>query len=232
ADFYLLLPDPNVHGFNAPPAPASDPAAQAAYEKALTTLTSLTAIRRSEHIGSGRDALVIAENAWTTSTNGHPPSFESETLFSGSFVPRPDGSPPPAPTTNAYHSVAIGDEAWQVVDGKWLEQSPIMYLPPAEWGSTYTGAQEFQFGTTEVINGEECQIITFHTPNLSSQSEAWFAWWVGKNSGKVRQTTMVANQHYMVWNYRDFNNDFVIQGPPAPSPSATPSASPEATPAR
>lgn len=232
ADFYLLLPDPNVHGFDAPPAPASDPAAQAAYEKALTTLTSLTAIRRSEHIGSGRDALVVAEYAWTTGTNGHPPAFESETLFSGSFVPLPDGSPPAPPTTNAYHSVSVADQSWQIVDGKWLEQSPVMYLPPSEWGGTYTGAQEFQFGTTEIIDGEECQIITFHTPNAETQSEAWFAWWVGKNSGQVRQAAMVANQHYMVWNYRDFNGNFVIQGPPAPATPATPAAGPEATPAR
>lgn len=235
AGFYLLLPDPNVHGFDAPAAPASDPAAQAAYEKALTTLTSLTAIRRTEHIGSGRDALVIAEYAWTTGTNGHPPSFESETLFSGSFVPLPDVSPPAPPMTNAYHSVSVADQSWQVVDGKWLEQSPVMYLPPSEWGGTYTGAQEFQFGTTEIIDGEECQIITFHTPNAETQSEAWFAWWVGKNSGQVRQATMVANQHYMVWNYRDFNGNFVIQGPPSPSTlatPATPSASPAATPAR
>jgi len=229
AAFYMLLPDPNVHGFDAPPAPDADPAAEALYQKALKATTSLTAIRRTEHIGSGRDALVVADYSWTTGTNGQPPSFESETLFSGSFVSLPNGSLPALPRMNTYHSITIGELSWENDGDLWVPQSPVQYQPPSEWGSTYTGAQEFQFGTTEVIDGEECQIVTFHTPNAPSQSEAWFAWWVGKDTGLVRQTTMVANQHYMVWNYRDFNRNFVIQAPPDPKSSTSPAAAIGAT---
>jgi copper transport protein len=232
AAFYMLLPDPNVHGFDAPPAPDTDPAAELLYQKALKATTSLTAIRRTEHIGSGRDALVVADYSWTTGTNGQPPSFESETLFSGSFVSLPNGSLPALPRLNTYHSITIGELSWENDGDLWVPQSPVRYQPPSEWDSTYTGAQEFQFGTTEGIDGEECQIVTFHTPNAPSQSEAWFAWWVGKDTGLVRQTTMVANQHYMVWNYRDFNQNFMIQAPPDPKSSAAPVASPSvATPA-
>jgi len=232
AAFYMLLPDPNVHGFDAPPAPDTDPAAEVLYRKALKATTSLTAIRRTEHIGSGRDALVVADYSWTTGTNGQPSSFESETLFSGSFVPLSTGSPPAPPRMNTYHSITIGQLSWENDGDQWIAQSPVRFQPPSEWGGTYTGAQEFQLGTTEVIDGEECQIVTFHTPDSPSQSEAWFAWWVGKDTGLVRQTTMVANQHYMVWNYRDFNQNFVIQGPPNVQPPGTPAGSPEpATPA-
>ncbi len=230
AAFYMLLPDPNVHGFDAPPAPDTDPAAEALYQKALKATTSLTAIRRTEHIGSGRDALVVADYSWTTGTNGQPPSFESETLFSGSFVSLPNGSLPALPRLNTYHSITIGELSWENDGDLWVPQSPVRYQPPSEWDSTYTGAQEFQFGSIEGIDGEECQIVTFHTPNAPSQSEAWFAWWVGKDTGLVRQTTMVANQHYMVWNYRDFNQNFVIQAPPDPKSSALPAGASEATP--
>lgn len=225
ATFYLLLPDPNVHGFGAPPSPKSDPAAEDVFNRGMQALTSLTAIRRTEAIGSGRDALVYSDYAWTTGANGHPPSFESQTLYSASFVPLPDGSSPMPPRINAYHSVTIDGTSWQISpDGQWQEQSPIIYQPPSEWNNTYSGAQSFQLGMTETVDGEECQIVTFHTPESSVQAQAWFAWWVGKDSGLVRRTTMVANQHYMIWEYRDFNGDFVIQGPPAPAgtPEATP----------
>lgn len=232
APFYLVLPDPNVHGFDAPPVPDNDPAAQQVFQRGLTTLTALTSMRREESINSGLDAFVLAEYAWVVGQDGAPGAFSALTAFSGSFVPRSDGSPPPPPTVNGYRTVTVGGTSWRQVGGEWVEIPVISYQPPAEWGSTFDGAQNFQLGTTEVVDGEECQIIFFHTPESASQAQAWFGWWVGKETGLVRRLVMVANVHYMVWQNHDFNQPITIE-PPAVvngTPVASPAASPEPAP--
>ncbi|MGB3328915.1 MAG: copper resistance protein CopC [Thermomicrobiales bacterium] len=229
AAFYVLLPDPNVHGFGAPPKPGNDPAAQQIFQHGMTTTTALTSMRRRETINSGLDAFVVANYAWVVGQNGAPNAFTALTAFSGSFVNRPDGSPPAPPTENSYRTVTVGDHSWRQVGDQWVDIPVIQYEPPAEWGSTFEGAQDFQLGSTEMIDGEECQIIFFHTPESPSQAEAWFGWWVGKDTGLVRRLVMVANVHYMTWENSDFNKPITI-GPPVNS-NGTPVASPEASPA-
>jgi putative copper export protein/methionine-rich copper-binding protein CopC len=238
ATFYMILPDPNVHGFSAPPSPKSDDRAQELYASALNKTIALTSLRRDEYIGSGSDALVISNYAWTTGANQHPASFSSRTLYSGGFQTYQNGSPPPLPSLDPLSQVAIGGQSWVVgQDGSFTPEQPILYQPPSQWASTFTGAEQFQLGTTQVIDGETCQIVSFHTPNAPGQSEAWFSWWIGVDSGQMRQLTMVANQHYMIWHNYDFDQDFVIQGPSdstsAPSrpiPAATPAPNPYANP--
>jgi copper transport protein len=233
AAFYLLLPDPNVHGFDAPPEPTNDPAAQQVFQRGMTTMAALTSMRREESINSGLDAFVLADYAWVVGQNGAPNAFSALTAFSGSFVDRADGSPPAPPTVDSYRTVTVGDRSWRQIDNEWVDIPTVQYQPPAEWGSTFAGAEHFQMGTTEVIDGEECQIIFFHTPETSSQAEAWFGWWVGKDTGFVRRLAMVANVHYMTWENTDFNEPITIT-PPAVvdgTPVASPAASSEASPA-
>ncbi|MGC4105646.1 MAG: copper resistance protein CopC [Thermomicrobiales bacterium] len=229
AEFYLLLPDPNVHGFDAPTVPRNDPDAQQVFQRGLTTLTSLTSMRRQEAINSGLDAFVMADYAWVVGQGGQPNAFTGLTAFSGSFVNRPDGSPPAPPTVNSYRTVTVGDQSWRQIDQAWVSIPVIQYQPPAEWDETFAGAQNFQMGSTEVIDGEECQIIFFHTPETSSQAQAWFGWWVGKDTGQVHRLVMVANVHYMVWENSDFNQPIDIQ--PPVNAAGTPVASPVASPA-
>ncbi|MGC4191099.1 MAG: copper resistance protein CopC [Thermomicrobiales bacterium] len=233
AAFYLVLPDPNVHGFDAPPVPDNDPAAQQIFDRGMTTTTALTSMRRQETINSGLDAFVIADYAWVVGQNGAPNAFTALTAFSGSFVNRPDGSPPAPPTENSYRTVTVGDQSWRQIDDQWVDIPVIQYQPPAEWGETFEGARDFQMGATETLDGEECQIVFFHTPESASQAEAWFGWWVGKDTGLVRRLVMVANVHYMTWDNSDFNQPISITPPvnAGGTPAASPAASPEASPA-
>jgi copper transport protein len=226
ANFYLLLPDPNIHGFDAPPAPDNDQAAQAVLDRGIATMEAMDRFRWSESINTGADTMVVANLAQIRATDQDPMSYEQILSYSGSFTPRFDGSAPPPPTIDSYHSVTIGDRSWLVqADGTWLEQPPNRYGPISEWGSIYHLANHVEPGGTSEIAGEPVQIITFHTPAEPGQSEAWFAWWVGAETGRVYQLTMVAASHYMVWHYTDFNGDWQI-GPPPPDLDATPAASP------
>ena len=45
--------------------------------------------------------------------------------------------------------------------------------------------------------------MTFYVPG-TQLAPAYYAWWVGTQSGRVLQETMVSRFHYMVWNYTDF----------------------------
>ena len=213
--FYVLLPDPNVHGFSAPPAPEDDPAARAVFEQGVTAMNGMDRFRWTESINTGADTMVVAETAQSRETATAPMTYELQLTYSGSFTTRADGSAPPPPVQNSYHSVTIGDQAWLIQqDGTWLEQSPSNYGPISGWGDIYHLADQFQLGPTTEIDGETVQIITLHTPPETGQTEAWFAWWVGTESGKVYQLAMVARAHYMVWHYSDFNGDWQVPQPP------------------
>jgi copper transport protein len=216
APFYVLLPDPNTSGFDAPSDPDSDPDAEAVFRRGLGNLTSWHSVRWTESLGSGDDVLVVARFAITDGRGVGPPAYEQEVLYSGGFAPRADGSAPEAPTTNARHSISVGDRGWlRTSGGEWLEQPPSRFSLPSTWDSVYSGGTDIQLGTSQVINGEDAQIVTFYSPGRSDQSEAWFAWWVGKDSGNVLQVAMIARQHYMVWQYVDINGDVQIAPPPS-----------------
>ncbi|HEV2067003.1 MAG TPA: CopD family protein, partial [Thermomicrobiales bacterium] len=214
APFYILLPDPNTSGMDAPPDPPTEPEAEAVFQRGLSAMTSWNSVRWTESLGSGEDVLVIARFAITDGKGAGPPAFDQETLYSGSFAPGADGSAPAVPTTNSRRSVSIGDRGWlRTSDGAWLEEPSRRFSVPSEWGSIYRGATNIRLGTTQVVNGEEAQIITFRSPDRPDQSEAWFAWWVGKDSGDVLQVAMIARSHYMVWQYVDINADIRIDPP-------------------
>lgn len=70
-----------------------------------------------------------------------------------------------------------------------------------------------RLGRVEVVDGEPCQIVTFVLPATGLQEPSWFAWWVGTESGHVRQMAMVARAHYMVRSYRDFDAPIAIVPP-------------------
>lgn len=216
AQLYTLLPDPNVHGFDAPPEPETDPEARAVFDRGLQAMTSWTSIRTLERIASGSDALVMVERVVTTGGMDQPPAHVIVVTYAAGFAPSVSGEPPPPPQFIASYSITIGDQGWKRgPDGSWLEAPPTRASLPSEWGSIYTGADNFQLGATTEVNGEPVQIVTVHTPEQPSQTEAWFAWWVGTESGNVYRVAMVAQQHYMVWEYSDFNEPFSIEKPSA-----------------
>lgn len=194
APFYLLLPDPNIHGSDAPPDPPSDPAALALFERGLDTMTAWRSVRWTQWLGSGQDVLVRADLAVTTDAQGHGTGFSLE--------------------SENYTSVTVGERQFlRRQGGGWLEQPANKITPPREWRATYEGATNIQLGATETINGEPAQVVTFYSPEKQGQSEAWFAWWVGQETGTIYRITMVARLHYMVEEYRDINAPFEITPP-------------------
>jgi hypothetical protein len=228
ASFYLLLPDPNVHGSSAAPSPDDNPDARAIFDRAVAAMQSRQKFKWGESINTGDDTMVLVNYGQIAEARDQPASVEQVLAYSGSFTARSDGSLPPPPTTNTYHSVTIGDQSWLVQnDGAWLEQPAGRYGTIATWGSIYELAEYLRFGGTAEINGRQMQLISFHTPNQTGQSEAWFCWWVDVETGDVNRIAMVAASHYMVWTYSEFDGAFLIGPPPADSegtPVATPAA--------
>lgn len=232
ANFYVLVPDPNVNGFDAPPTPSSDPEAEALLNSALTTMGAWVSVRWWQALSGGNDSLVIGEYAvTTTAANGEPNAFMARPLFAGAFEPRTAGVPAASTRRGGDTTITIGDRGWSVdATGTITEQGPAHYLPIDQYPATYQGADHVRLGGVEQIDGEEARIVTFHTPGRPDQSEAWFVFWIGDDTNNVLRLAMVARNHYMVTEYVGTNEDFVIEVPAAPD-AATPSASPVASPA-
>jgi copper transport protein len=200
ADFYFMLPDPNVNGFGAPKIPKSSEDAQALYQRALGTVTSLNSIAYTERLSGGTGQVVVSDHEVRDATGGRDPAMTI--------------------TSDEFDVVTIGPNQWiKRSSGDWQWQAASTIVPPSEWGDTYVGATAFQLGTTEEINGEQVQIVTFYLPPQPHQVAAWFAWWIGVDSGHLLHETMISRQHYMVWDYSDFNKDFDFKAP-APVPSS------------
>lgn len=227
AEFFLLIDDPNMRGFTAPPAPETDPQAQAMLQTGLSQMSAWTSLRWWEWLSAGDGSMILVEFSVTTpDANGQPPGFRNRSLFAGKMVPSADGAPPAKPRLDYFTSVTIGDQSWEVgPDGTPESRPPTRYLPIQQYPETYQGATSVQRGITEEIDGRQTQVVTFHVPTLPTQSEAWYAFWIDVETGDVVQLSMVAMNHYMVWEYFDVNEPFVLSFPPG-VPAASPQASP------
>jgi hypothetical protein len=233
SDFHILLPDPNIRGFDAPPEPETDPAAAEMLTKAIDQISEWDSLRWWEWLSGGNDSLIIAEFAVTTTeANGQPNAFRNDMIFAGGFERRMDGGPPPQPARNHYTAVTIGEQGWtRNEEGEVTERPPSNYLPIDRYPETYQGADQIRFGIEEEIGGRTAQIITFRVPGGSPQSQAWFAFWIDTETADVLRNAMVADSHYMLWIYSDINEPFVIEPPEsAEYMPATPTSSPAATP--
>ena len=227
AEFFLLIEDPNMRGFTSPPAPESDPEAEALLGSALTQMSEWNSLRWWEWLSAGDGSIITVEFSVTTpDSNGQPPAFQNRSMFAGKMVPGENGEPPVPPRLDQYTSVTIGDEAWQVGPEGTPEPRPATrYLPIQQYPQTYDGATSVHLGITEPIDGRMAQVVTFHVPTLPTQSEAWYAFWIDVETGELLQLSMVAMNHYMVWEYFDVNEPFVLEFPEG-VPSGTPQASP------
>jgi hypothetical protein len=227
AEFHLLMPDPNMTGFTSPPAPDSDPEAEATLGTALTQMSEWDSLRWWEWLSAGDGSIILVEFSVTTpDANGQPDGFRNRSIYAGRMVPGENGEPPSPPRMDWYTSVTIGDDAWAVrEDGTPEPASATRYLPIQHYPETYEGATSVTYGITEEVFGREAQVVTFHVPTLPTQSEAWYAFWIDIETGEVLQLSMLAMNHYMVWEYFDVNEPFVLEFPQG-VPAATPQASP------
>jgi copper transport protein len=203
AAFYFMLPDPNVNGFSAPKTPKTDADAEALYQRALGTLTSLHSMSYHERLSGGTGSVVDSDHEVRDADGGRDPAMTI--------------------SSDGFEVVTIGPNQWLKEGGNdWQWQEASSVIPPSQWGDTYTGATAFQLGTAEEMNGKQTQIVTFYVPPQPHQVAAWFAWWIDVDTGNILHETMISRQHYMVWDYSDFNKDFNIQQPKgAPNPPSS-----------
>ncbi len=216
ATFYALLPDPNTQGVDAAPNPSSNPEAESLFDTAYAQMLSWERVRWTESLGSGNDVLVRAAFAVIDGEGEAGDAYSLDVLYSGGFAPNSVGDAPEPPTQDSRNSITIGEQAWlRATDGAWLDEPPTRFSTPAEWNTTYAGAENFRLGVTQEFGGVEYQVVTFYLPEQPIQSEAWFAWWINTSTGDVERVAMIARQHYMSWTYTDIDGDITIESPVA-----------------
>lgn len=206
--FFVLIPDPNINGFDAPKFDGSSDQAEALFQNALQEEMNLTSVHYTERLASGLGGVAVSERRVATGADGNPAISLQ--------------------TTSSIELLTIGDTSWQRTPGNdWIERTYIPVYPPSEWGSTYDGATDFQMGRRVMVNDKPAQVITFYVPESDSQIAAWYAWWIDEETGHLVNETMVSRLHYMRWRFFDFDEPFVMA---PPGSEASPQASPEATP--
>jgi hypothetical protein len=73
----------------------------------------------------------------------------------------------------------------------------------------------FRFGRTEAVDGEMARVLLFYNPSQG----AWYAWWIGEQTGLLRRQAMVAPGHFMLTHFSDHNQPLII---PLPEEAASP----------
>jgi len=93
-----------------------------------------------------------------------------------------------------------GNGPWQCAD-----------VPPANFfdRSGFRAAAGVRLGRQETVAGDPARIIFFYYP----PAEAWYAWWVGEQTGYLLQEVMVAPGHIMATRYFDHNAPLTISLP-------------------
>jgi copper transport protein len=204
--YYLLLPDPNVNGLDAPVLRESDPEAAALYERAMASYTGVHRLRYRQVMLDGRGTGVMSDHVVNDGSDGSPAGFVYRNV-----------------TVNGWEAIVLGDRMWTRSPGEpWVEDKGQAMIPPARWGEEYEGATGFRLGRIEEVDGEPCQVLTFVVPEAPRRVVAWYVWWVGAESGYVRRDAMISRSHYMINDFSDFDASLPIA---PPEPTASPAAS-------
>ena len=190
-DFYLLLPDPNLNGPNAVPGFGSSADGEAVFRRGMDAITALRTVRFTQWIADGKGNAAMSEHAVRAGGDGAPPGFTYR-------------------AAGGMEAVIIDTTRWVKLpsDLGWQQQEGATVVPPAEWDDEYFGATDFTILGEETIDGEPCQLVAFVVPQLTEprrQTVAWYLWWVGKETGQVRQEAMVSRLHYMLNHFTDFD---------------------------
>jgi len=203
--YYLILPDPNLNGFNDMPQADSQPEAEAVFQRGLQSLTSLHRVVYVQQLTGGNGTVVRSYFAVNDGSDGSTPS---QVL-----------------ATDSATIVTIGNYRWLGQPGRpWAKTGSNPVLPPSEWGGDYERATGFRMGGTETVQGEEAQLITLYVPGTSQLAPAYYVWWVGVDTGHLLQVAMVSRAHYMHETYGNFDGPVEITPPvnDAGTPVATP----------
>lgn len=206
AEFYLLIPDPNVNGPNTVPSSTSSPAGEALFRRGIETLTTLSDVRFTQWIADGRGNASVSEHAVTVGDGNSPPGFTYR-------------------AAGGMEAIIIGSTRWIRLPGDldWEEQEGATVVLPSDWDEEYVGATGFTLLGEETIDGERCRLLAFVAPELTEprRTVAWYLWWVGEETGHVRKEAMVSRLHYMRNAFSDFDVPIALA---PPGEAATPVA--------
>jgi hypothetical protein len=212
ADFYLLLPDPNLNGPGAVQVSESSPEGEALFQRGLDAIHALRTVRFTQWLADGRANVGVSQHAVSAGGDGTPAAFTYRAL-------------------SGMDAVVIDSTRWILLPGElgWERQEGATVVPPSEWGEEYLGATGFTILGEETIDGEPCQLLAFVVPEVTEprrQSAAWYLWWVGTETGHVRREAMVSRVHYMLNQFSDFDAPLEIVPPEmaSPVPNGTPPA--------
>jgi hypothetical protein len=207
AEFYLLIPDPNLNGPNAVPREQASAEGEALFQRGMETLTSLRDVRFTQWIADGRGNAAVSEHGVTAGNGNTPPGFTYH-------------------SAGGMEAIIIGSTRWIRLPGDvgWEEQQGAPVVLPSEWDEEYLGATEFTILGEETIDGERCRLLAFVAPELTEprRTVAWYLWWVGEETGYVRKEAMASRLHYMLNAFSAFDVPIVLA---PPQESATPVAS-------
>ena len=208
AEFFLLLPDPNLNGPTGILDSGSSPEGEALFRRGIEALTSLRDVRFTQWIADGRGNAAVSAHAVTAGDEDGPPGFSYRAV-------------------GGMEAIIIGSTRWIRLPGdlNWEEQEGATVVLPSEWDEEYTGATGFTILGEETIDGERCQLLAFVVPELTEprrQTVAWYLWWVGEETGYVRKEAMVSRLHYMHNAFGDFDVPIMLSPPQeAATPVAT-----------
>jgi hypothetical protein len=190
AQFYLFLPDPTFS--QAERGRPEDEHAKEIYKAAIARLTDLKSMRANEELSDGIGNIVASD-------------YEYQAPDRMTYA-----------TARGYNSIVIGGMQYfsKPDGGPWRYRNRLSdYSFPANLPSYYAGADEFTLGRQEEVDGEMCQVISFHVPEIPGRDESWYAWWVGSDSHLIRREGMVAVHHYMTNHYFDHDAPIQISAP-------------------
>lgn len=195
ADFYARLDDPSGAPLDVARSDyASESKAERLYEQALANYEGLTSVRWREELTSGLLA-PAGTGAWvvTSAEIEAPDRLHYEVLSPGS---------------SHYQAYRVGNssctqdlgKAWQC--NTTSESSNALELD-------YLKPTAFRLGRSELVDGEMTRVLLFYNPS----QPAWYAWWVGQETGFLRRQVMVAPGHFMLTHFFDHNAPLTIQIP-------------------
>jgi len=196
ASFYLRLDAPSQAPLAyAPPDTASDPAAEALFERTVASYEGLQSVRWREQLTSGL-LQPTGIGAWVVSDGEAqgPDRIHLRVLSPGRSnyeLYRAGAKSCTADQGQAWRCTAVAAEAAFDLDYQ-------------------AGATAFQLGREEIVDGEMSRVLLFYNP----QQPAWYAWWVGEETGHLRKQAMVAAGHFMLTRYFEQNTPMEIRLPP------------------
>ena len=172
----------------------SDPEAEALFQTALASYRGLSTVRWREELTSGLlDPTGIGASVLTTAEIEAPDRVHYEVISPGSSHYQVYQAGETACNQD------FGEEAWQCSTGQRSNWLALGYLKPTA----------FRLGRTELLDGEMTRVLLFYNPS----QPAWYAWWVGQESGYLRKQAMVAPGHFMLTRFFDHNKSATIQIP-------------------